>query len=85
MYDEYEKKLHEYTTDVISECHEFLRNSFGEKRKGDEKPIPEPSIVSLRDMNRFKSCVKFFQDYFLNKDSFNKKYEKNDITEEQKK
>ena len=48
MYDEYEKKLHEYTTDVISECHEFLRNSFGEKRKGDEKPIPEPSIVSLR-------------------------------------
>ena len=85
MYDEYEKKLHEYTTDVISECHEFLRNSFGEKRKGDEKPIPEPSIVSLRDMNRFKSCVKFFQDYFINKDCFNKKYEKIDITEEQKK
>ena len=88
MYDEYEKKLHEFTTDAISECHEFLRESFGEKRKGEdgeEKIIKEPSIVSLRDMNRFKSCVKFFQDYFLKKYSFINKSDINQITEEQKK
>jgi hypothetical protein len=88
MYDDDEKKLHKFTTDAISECHEFLRVNLGEKRKGkdgNEKPIPEPLIVSLRDMKRFKSFVKFFQDYFLKKDCFNKKYKKNAKTEEQKK
>ena len=88
MDDEYEKKLHEFTTDALSECHEFLRKSYGEKAKGKddkEEIIKEPSIVSLRDMNRFKSCVKFFQDYFLKKHLHDKKNDINETIEEQKK
>ena len=57
---EEEKYLHEYTTDAISKCHQFLRESFGN----------DPSVVSLREIARFTSCVEFFQDFFLKKDNF---------------
>ena len=49
-----EEKLHDLTTEAISKCHECLRKSFGD----------EPSIVSLREIARFTSCVEFFKEYF---------------------
>ena len=48
-----EEKLHEITTEAISKCHIFLRKTF-----------IDPSIVSLREIARFTSCVEFFQEYF---------------------
>ena len=83
-----EKKLYEKTAEAISKCHKFLRENFGEEKKDkDNKDIiePEPSVVSLREMNRFKSCVDFFQDYYLKKDSFLNLYDKNKINDDQKK
>ena len=59
-----EKKLYEKTTEAISKCHKFLKENFGEEKKDkNNKDItePEPSVVSLREMNRFKSCVYFFK------------------------
>ena len=61
LFKEKEEELHELTTKAISECHIFLRDSFG-----------DPSIVSLREISRFKTCVEFFQDYFLKKNDINK-------------
>jgi len=58
-----EEKLHELTAEAISKCHIFLRNTFGY----------DPSIVSLREISRFKACVEFFEDYFYKKNAFMKK------------
>ena len=64
-----EEKLHNLTTEAISLCHQFLRKSFGN----------DPSIVSLREIARFKTCFEFFQDYFIKKDDFiNGNLDKND-------
>ena len=78
-----EKKLFSLTTQAISKCHQFLRETFGEDNNG--KIIPEPSVVSLREMNRFTRCIDFFQDYYLKKDSVLNKYDINKISDEQKK
>ena len=53
-----EEKLRNLTTDAISECHKFLRKSFGN----------DPSIVSLREIARFKLCVDFLMYYYTKKD-----------------
>ena len=53
-----EKELYEKTTEAISYCHRFLRQIF------------DPSIVSLRDINRFIRCFEFFKDYFKNKNKY---------------
>ena len=51
-----EEELHLLTTEAISQCHIFLRETFD-----------DPSIVSLREIARFTSCVEFFHDYFIKK------------------
>jgi hypothetical protein len=56
IFDKEEEELHKYTTEAISKCHIFLRKNFG-----------DPSIVSLREIARFKNCVDFFKEYFLKK------------------
>ena len=56
-----EEKLHDLTTKAISKCHQFLRQFFG-----------DPSIVSLREIARFTSCVEFFQEYFPIKNNENR-------------
>ena len=45
--------MHETTKDVIFNCHKYLREKFD-----------DPSIVSLRDINRFVEIVSFFEKYF---------------------
>jgi len=55
-----EKYLHEITTEIISECHKFLRNNF------------DYSIVSLREISRFLKCIEFFQNYFTIKNNLEK-------------
>ena len=56
--EEEEENLRDLTTEAISLCHIFLRESFGN----------DPSIVSLREIARFTKCVEFFQDYFPKKE-----------------
>ena len=69
-----ENNLKEDTRNVISKCHEYLREVF------------DPSVVSLREVVRFKKIYKFFMDYFKNKKKLNKKIiEKNEIKEKDKK
>ena len=53
-----EKDLHEYTTEIISLCHKYLRREF------------DDSVVSLREIARFTKCVEFFKDYFKKKNKF---------------
>ena len=57
LFTKEEEKLRDLTTEAISKCHIFLRKSFGN----------DPSIVSLREIARFKTCVEFFIDYFIKK------------------
>ena len=57
LFNQNEEKLRDLTTEAISKCHIFLRESFGH----------DPSIVSLREIARFKTCVEFFIDYFPKK------------------
>ena len=52
LFTEQEKDLHEATTEAISECHKYLRKTFDE------------SVVSLREISRFKKCIEFFKKYF---------------------
>ena len=61
LFTKEEEKLHDLTTEAISKCHIFLRKSFG-----------DPSIVSLREIARFTSCVEFFQEYFPIKNNKNR-------------
>ena len=61
LFTEQEKDLHEATTEVISECHKYLRNTF------------DPSVVSLREISRFSKCIEFFQKYFTIKNNFEKR------------
>ncbi len=49
------QKLKEATKNVISKCHEYLRKTF------------DPSVVSLREMRRFKKIYKFLLEYFEKK------------------
>ena len=65
-----EEEMHELTAEIISQCHIFLRDTF-----------KDPSIVSLREINRFTKCVEFFEDYFLKKNNT----KKSDISYEQAK
>ena len=61
LFNKEEENLHKLTTEAISKCHIFLRKIF-----------KDPSIVSLREIARFRKCVEFFQNYFIYKS--NKKY-----------
>jgi len=61
LFTEQEKDLHESTTEVISECHKYLRNTF------------DPSVVSLREIARFSKCLEFFQKYFTIKNNFERR------------
>ena len=60
LFTKEEENLRDLTTEGISKCHIFLRKSFGN----------DPSIVSLREIARFKTCVEFFLDYFSKKEKF---------------
>ena len=70
LFIEKEDTLCKLTTEAISKCHIFLRDTF-----------KDPSIVSLREIARFTKCVEFFQDYFLKK----KNQTKDKVDEETKK
>ena len=61
LFTKEEEKLHRQTTEAISKSHIFLRKSF-----------KDPSIVSLREIARFTSCVEFFQEYFPTKKNENR-------------
>ena len=61
LFTKQEKDLHESTTEVISECHKYLRNTF------------DPSVVSLREISRFSKSLEFFQKYFNIKNNFEKR------------
>ena len=50
-----DKKLKEATKNIISECHKFLRENF------------DPSVVSLRELTRFKKIYRFFIEYYKKK------------------
>ena len=66
-----EEKLYDLTTESISQCHIFLRKSFGN----------DPTVVSLREIERFNACVEFFEDYFTKKGNFiNERIDNNDET-----
>ena len=60
LFTKEEEKLHNLTTEAISICHIFLRKLFDN----------DPSIVSLRDITRFKIIVEFFEDYFIKKNEY---------------
>ena len=70
IFKEEEEELHQLTTEAISQCHIFLRETF-----------EDPSIVSLREISRFTSCVEFFHEYFLKKSQKNE----SDLEDETKK
>ena len=53
-----EENLHKKTSDIISQCHIYLRDTF------------DPSVVSLREIARFLKCVKFFIEYYKKKYEF---------------
>ena len=53
----FEENLKEETKNIISKCHEYLRDAF------------DKSIVSLRELTRFKKIYKFFIEYFKNKNA----------------
>ena len=57
LFTKEEEQLRDLTTEAIFKCHIFLREYFGN----------DPSIVSLREIARFKTCVEFFRDYFIKK------------------
>ena len=57
VFNKDEEELHKLTTEAISKCHIILRDTF-----------QDPSIVSLREIARFKNSVQFFNDYFKKKD-----------------
>ena len=61
LFTENEKVLKENTKEVISECHKYLRMTF------------DPSIVSLRELARFKKCYRFLLTYFSRKNELEKK------------
>ena len=69
--DENEQKLKELTTNLISKCHEKLREE------------NDDSIVSLREISRFKECYEFFlKIYYLHKNEYlKKKYNQNNKLE----
>ena len=53
-----EERLKKETKNVISECHNYLRNKF------------DPSVVSLREMSRFKKCCNFFIEFYKKKKQY---------------
>ena len=53
-----EQKLRELTTEAISKCHVYLRETF------------DVSVVSLREINRFNVFIQFFLRYFSIKNKF---------------
>ncbi len=55
-----DQKLKEATKNVISKCHDYLRNTY------------DPSVVSLREMKRFKKIYNFLIKYFENKEKVTK-------------
>ena len=63
-----EENLKKATKEIISECHQFLRGIF------------EPSVVSLRELARFKKIYNFFIEYYKNKNKCINK-EENDESE----
>ena len=63
------EKLKEKTKNVISKCHEYLREAF------------DPSVVSLRELARFKKIFHFFIVYFKNKNEWQKEENRNKESE----
>ena len=61
LFTKEEQYLHEITTDAISQCHIYLRDTF------------DPSVVSLREIARFSKCFEFFQNYFTIKNKYEKR------------
>ena len=52
LFEKEEEKLHEAATEVIFNCHKYLKDTF------------DPSVVSLREVSRFVKIVEFFKNYF---------------------
>ena len=52
--------LYILTAEVILKCHEYLRKIFS------------PSVVSLRDVERFSKCFEFLKNYFIIKNNYEK-------------
>ena len=57
-FKEDEKDLHDVTTEAISQCHIYLRDTF------------DPSVVSLREIARFRKCFDFFKEYYTKKNKY---------------
>ena len=55
IFNENEEELKDVSTKILCEGHTYVKNN------GDS------SLVSLREINRFKMCFKFFQNYYENK------------------
>ena len=53
-----DKILKERTRDIISKCHSYLRKNY------------DNSVVSLREISRFKECYKFFYEYYEKQNKF---------------
>ena len=58
LFTKEEKILHEMTRDAISESHKYLKKTY------------DPSVVSLREIARFKKCIYFFNQYFTTKNNY---------------
>ena len=69
LFEKGEEDLHEATKEVIFKCHKYLRDTF------------DPSVVSLREISRFKTIVEFFQKYLIIKRKC-KEIKDNDFIEE---
>lgn len=54
-------KLKEATKNVISKCHDYLRDTF------------DPSVVSLRELRRFKKIYLFLLKYYEKKKNWTQK------------
>ena len=70
LFTEDEKDLHKRTSEAISLCHRYLRNTF------------DPSVVSLREIARFSKCMEFFKTYFYKKNSYEKSLNEKRISNE---
>ena len=61
LFKENENNLHKITTEAISQCHIYLRNTF------------DPSVVSLREIARFSKCIEYLKQYFTIKNKYEKR------------
>ena len=71
LFNDNEEIMKDNTSEAIHECHKYLREKF------------DTSVVSLREIVRFKKCVEFFKQYYSIKNIYEneEKNEKNEINE----